>query len=74
VQEGRAAVATPHAAAQAQELVDLRESCVDADDRSRPLSEQIVAKAAAPVHLDEQAAEVTQLIVPDAGERAALAA
>jgi hypothetical protein len=38
--------------------VDLGEPRVDADDRRRPLGEQVIAKTAAPVHLDEEAAQV----------------
>ena len=38
------------------------------------LGEQVVAEAAAPVHLDEQAAEVAQRVVACLAERAALAA
>ena len=62
------------AAACASSVVDLGEARVDADDRRGALGEQVVAEAAAPVHLDEQAAEVAQRVLAGLQQRAPLAA
>jgi hypothetical protein len=57
-----------------QKRCDLGEACVDADDRRRTLGQQVVAKAAAAVHLDEQAAQLTERRLARLQQRAALAA
>jgi hypothetical protein len=43
-----------------EQIVDLGEARIDPDHARRPLGQQIVPEAAAPVHLDHQAAEVAQ--------------
>jgi hypothetical protein len=43
-----------------EQLVDLGEPRVDPDHVRTPLRKEIVAEAAAAVHLDEQAAEVAE--------------
>jgi len=43
-----------------QERLDLGEPAVDADDRGGALGQQVVAEAAAPVHLDQQAPELAE--------------
>jgi hypothetical protein len=57
-----------------QELVDLGETSVDAHDGRCAFRKQILAKAAAPVHLDQQAADVLEGVVARLQERAPLAA
>ena len=56
-----------------QELLDLAEARVDADDDRGPLLQEVVAKPAAPVHLDEQAAEIAQRVLARFQQRPALA-
>ena len=57
-----------------QELFDLREPRIDPHNRGGTLCEQVVAEAASPVHLDEEAAEVGERVLARPQERAALAA
>ena len=57
-----------------EELVDLGQPCVDPDDRRRTLGEQVVAEAAAAIHLDQQATEVRDDVCARLDERAPLAA
>jgi hypothetical protein len=57
-----------------QELFDLREPRIDSHNRGGTLGEQVVAEAASPVHLDEEAAEVAERILARLHERPALAA
>ena len=57
-----------------EQVVDLGEARVDADDRRGALGEQVVAEAAAPVHLDEQAAELAQRVLARLQQRAPLTA
>jgi hypothetical protein len=56
-----------------QELLDLREACVDPDDLRSALGEQVVAKPSAPVHLDEEAADLAEGGLAGLQERTALA-
>jgi hypothetical protein len=55
-----------------KELLDLGDPRVDADDRSRPLGEQVVSEAAAAIHLDEQPAEVAEHVLTRPKQGAAL--
>jgi hypothetical protein len=57
-----------------EQVVDLGEARVDPDDAGGALGEQIVAKAASAVHLDEQAAQLAQRVVTCLAERPALTA
>jgi hypothetical protein len=57
-EERRAALAARHAPAAVQQSLDLGQTAVDADDRRRPFREQVVAEAAAAIHLDEEPAQV----------------
>jgi hypothetical protein len=59
--------------ARVQERFDLCEPPVDADDRRCALGQQVVAEAASPVHLDQQAAELAQRFLARLQQRAALA-
>src|SRR5262249_39442944 len=61
-EDRRAALAARHPPTAVEQAVNLGKPGVDADDRRRPLGEQVVAKAAAPVHLDEEAAQVRDAI------------
>ena len=54
--------------------VDLGDAGVDADDFSGPLGQQVVAEPTSPIHLDEQATEVTKEIFARLQQSAALAA
>jgi hypothetical protein len=56
-----------------EQRFDLGDASVDSDDLRRPLRQQVVAEPAAPVHLDEQAAQVAQRILACLQEGAALA-
>ena len=69
-----AALAAWDAPVDVEELVDLGEAGVDPDHRRRPLGEQVVAEAAAAVHLDQQSAEVAQRILAGLQQRAAFPA
>jgi len=57
-----------------QELLDLAEPGVDAHDDGGPLLQEVVAKTAAAVHLDDQAAEIPECVVARLQERPPLAA
>ena len=57
-----------------KELLDLAEACVDPDDDRGALLEEVVAKAAAAVHLDEQPAEIAQRVLARLQQSPALAA
>jgi len=52
--------------------LDFGDARIDPDDLRRPLREQVVAEPAAPVHLDEQSAEITQRVLARLQEGAAL--
>ena len=67
-----AAAAAGDAAVGMQKLVDLGQPRVDADELGAALGEQVLAEAAAPVELDQQPAEVAQLLLADVQERALL--
>jgi 3-hydroxybutyryl-CoA dehydrogenase len=56
-----------------QQVVDLDEPRVDADEHGARLREQVLAEAAAAVELDEQAAEIAKLLLADPEERPLLA-
>jgi hypothetical protein len=56
-----------------QERLDLREARVDADDRRRTFRQQVIAKGAAAIHLDEQAAELAERRLARLEERTPLA-
>src|SRR5204862_6991821 len=60
-QHGRTAGAAGDTALGVQQVVDLYEAGVDADELGAAFGEEILAEAAPPVQLDEQAAEVAQL-------------
>ena len=70
----RAALAAGDMTADVEQLCDLGEACIDSDNCCSALGEQIVAKAAAAVHLDEQAAEIVQGVVARLQEGTTLAA
>ncbi len=57
-----------------EEVFDLGESRVDAHDRGAPLREQVLAEPAAPIHLDEQPAQLDERLVAGLAEHPALAA
>ena len=57
-----------------EQLVDLGEPRVDADELRAALVQEVFAKAAAAVDLDQQPAEVAELLLADLQKRAALAA
>ncbi len=56
-----------------QQVLDLGEARVDPDDDRRPFGEQVVAEAAAAIHLDEQPADVAKGVVARFQERATFA-
>lgn len=72
-QDGRAARAAPGRAATVEEVIDLGESRVDPDELGTTLLRQVVAKGAATVHLDHQAAQVAELRVARPEQGAPLA-
>jgi len=73
-QQQCAAFAAWRVPAGVEEVLDLGDAGVDPDDRRCPFREQVVAEASAPVHLDEEAAEVAQRIFTRLQEGTALAA
>jgi hypothetical protein len=56
-----------------EERLDLGEPAVDADDPRGTLGQEVVTEAAPAVHLDEQAAELTERFLARLQERASLA-
>jgi hypothetical protein len=56
-----------------EERLDLGEAAVDPDDPRRSLGQEIVTEATSPVHLDKQAAELTEGFLTRLQERAPLA-
>jgi hypothetical protein len=72
-QDRRTALAACRVAAGVEEILDLGQPRVDSDDYRGPLGEQVVAEAAAAVHLEQEAAEVAQLVVPRPGQGSTLA-
>jgi hypothetical protein len=73
-QDGCAALAPRDVAPDVQELFDLREPRIDSYNRGSTLGEQVVAEAAAAVHLDEEAAEIGERVLARLQERPTLAA
>src|SRR5262245_15415402 len=72
-QDGRAARAVRYLPVAVEQIVDLREPAVDADELCASLGEQVLAEAPAPVELDEQPAQVAELLLPHLEQRALLA-
>jgi hypothetical protein len=52
---------------------ELEETCIQLEQLGAPVSEEILPEAIAPVHLQHEAAEVAELLLSSAEERAALA-
>jgi hypothetical protein len=73
-QDRNATFALWRLAARVEQIVDLGEAVVDADDDCTPFVEQVFAQLAAAVHLDEQATELLQGSTAGPLERAPLAA
>jgi hypothetical protein len=72
-EQRRAARAARGVASRVEERLDLGDPGVDPDDLGGPLRKQVVAEAAAAVHLDEEAAEIAQHILARPQEGSALA-
>src|SRR5207247_9010313 len=72
-QHRRTAGAAGDTAVGVQQVVDLDEPGVDADELGAALGEEVLAEASPPVQLDEEAAEVAQLLLADLQQRALFA-